>query len=139
MNQHPKPTLATAIAVLTASLLACAGPAAGGKPAPRLEPLHVVLLPAPVNQELLRGVPQTGGMRSGRVVLSPGKAMHRHTTGENEELLVFLAGRASVILGSTPIAVAAGEVLYIPPRTEHEVVNDGQEEARYVYTVAPVR
>ena len=37
-------------------------------------------------------------MRSGRVPLKPGEEMHRHNPNGNEEVLVFLAGRASVVL-----------------------------------------
>lgn len=99
----------------------------------------ITLSAASEYQELLAGRPQTGGMRSGRVVLKPGAEMHRHTTDANEELLVFLHGRARVVLGETTVAIGAGEVLYIPPRTEHEVHNDGTEELAYIYTVAPVR
>jgi mannose-6-phosphate isomerase-like protein (cupin superfamily) len=87
---------------------------------------------------LLTGPPPTAGMVAGRVVLKPGEAMHRHSTENNEELLVVLHGRGQVVLGREPVAVAAGEVLYVPPRTEREVRNDGQEERRYIFTVAPV-
>jgi len=91
------------------------------------------------SQTLLQGPPQTAGMHSGEVALKPGEDMHRHTTGEHEELLVFLAGRARIVLGSELVEVGEGQVLYIPPHTEHEVRNDGAQVARYVYVVAPVR
>jgi len=93
----------------------------------------------PMIQPLLTGVPQTGGMRSGRVLLRPGEAMHRHNTNDNEEVLIFLAGRARVVLGAEPVAVGVGQVLYIPPQTDHEVHNDGAEDVRYIFAVAPVR
>lgn len=78
-------------------------------------------------------------MRSGRVVLRPGGDMHRHTTGAHEELLLFLQGKATVTIAGAPVEMSAGEVLYIPPNTVHEVHNGGSEEARYIYTVAPIR
>jgi mannose-6-phosphate isomerase-like protein (cupin superfamily) len=65
--------------------------------------------------------------------------MRQHTTGEHEELLVFLQGRATVVVAGTPVEMAAGEVLYMPPNTVHEVHNGGSEETRYIYTVAPTR
>jgi len=95
--------------------------------------------PEPMIQALLTGPPQTGGTRSGCVMLKPGEAMHRHSTNSNEEVLVFLAGRARVVLGGEPVDVGEGQVLYIPPHTEHEVHNDRSEVVRYVFTVAPVR
>lgn len=90
-----------------------------------------------VYQPLLKGPPQTGGMRSGRVALKPGEEMHRHSTEGNEEMLVFLRGHGQVILNGTPVDVGEGEGLYIPPHTAHEVHNTGTDELRYVYTVAP--
>jgi mannose-6-phosphate isomerase-like protein (cupin superfamily) len=98
---------------------------------------HIVLSAEPVEQPLLAGPPETAGMRSGRVVLKAGEAMHRHSTKGNEELLVFLTGKARVVVGDESVPLAAGEVLYIPPQTEHEVHNDGSEELRYIYAVAP--
>ncbi len=96
-----------------------------------------LLSPDPVYQPLLVGPPQTGGMRSGRVVLLPGKAMERHSTKDNEEILIFLKGTARVVLGTETITMDEGQALYIPPQTEHEIHNDGPGESRYIYTVAP--
>ncbi len=121
------------LASFLAAATACAAPAAP------LRATRFTLAPADASQDLLRGPPQSGGMRSGYVVLKPGEAMHRHSTDENEEQLVFLAGRVRVVMGTQALEMAADEVLYIPPHTEHEVHNDGAVEARYVYTVAPVR
>jgi quercetin dioxygenase-like cupin family protein len=91
---------------------------AGNSPsAANLHHVKVALSPASVEQMLLTGPPQTGGMVAGRVVLKPGEAMHRHSTENNEELLVVLHGHGQVVLGREPVAVAAGEVLYVPPRT----------------------
>ena len=102
------------------------------------EPKKVTLSPEPGYQPLLEGPPETRGMRSGRVVLAPGQEMSEHSTNRNEEILVFLEGRAQVTLrGVGPIDMAAGEVLYIPPQTFHEVRNRADRPARYIYTVAP--
>lgn len=99
--------------------------------------VRVVLSPGSVEQSLLEGRPQTAGLCAGRVVLAPGARMHRHTTGEHEELLVFLEGQAHVLAGQESFEMHAGEVLYIPPRTEHELENDGPGELRYIYAAAP--
>jgi mannose-6-phosphate isomerase-like protein (cupin superfamily) len=112
---------------------------ASAEPSIQLKAERIPLSPESRTQELLTGPPQTGGMRSGRVVLKAGEAMKRHSTHGNEELLVFLSGRAKVVLGSEPVEMAGGEVLYIPPHVEHEVRNDSAGEVRYIYIVAPVR
>lgn len=128
------------IQLVSGSLLALALTACGAptRSVPQgLRHQRIVLSAAPVTQMLLTGPPQTAGMRSGRVVLAVGKAMHRHSTKGNEEILVFLQGKARVILGHEPLTLEAGQVLYVPPRTEHEVHNDGPGELRYIFTVAP--
>ena len=124
--------LAVPLAILAT---ACAATSADGSP----EWAKIEIRPDPVYQPLLQGPPQTRGMESGRVVIAPGKAGERHSTDEYEEQLLFLQGKARVLLGSEVVNVAAGEILYIPPHTEHEIHNDGPEELRYVYVVAPVR
>ncbi len=127
-----------------AILIACAACAASGgcgttqrTASPDLRYRRIALSPEPVEQPLLTGPPQTAGMRSGKVALAPGAAMHRHSTEHNEELLVFLQGRARVVLGAETVPAEAGQVLYIPPHTDHEVHNDGPGELTYIYTVAP--
>jgi len=121
-----------------ALLFACAGAAcACATPHAPLHWKQLTLSPESVEQRILAGPPETAGMRSGRVVLAAGAHMHRHTTGGNEELLTMLQGRAKVRLGEETVELSAGQVLYIPPETPHEVENEGPEEARYVYCVAP--
>jgi mannose-6-phosphate isomerase-like protein (cupin superfamily) len=126
------------IAGLCASLLSvCACATATPRARTDLRYQRIALSSDPVEQPLLSGPPQTAGMRSGRVVLRPGEHMHRHSTESNEELLLFLKGKARLVLGAESVSMEAGQVLYIPPRTEHEVHNDGSEELRYIYVVAP--
>ena len=123
------------ICAIVVFLSACAT-ATSGTPSD-LHYRRITLSPDSVEQALLNGPPQTAGMRSGRVVLKAGERMHRHSTKDSEELLVFLLGKARVVLGSETVAAEAGDVLYIPPQTEHEVHNDGSQELRYIYTVSP--
>jgi mannose-6-phosphate isomerase-like protein (cupin superfamily) len=93
----------------------------------------------PENQRLLAGTPQTHGMRSGRVYLSPGQACGLHSTKDREELLVFLDGEGELIIGQDKsYQVGKGKVCYIPPQTDHDVKNTGSEPLVYVYGVAPV-
>ncbi|UCD49791.1 MAG: cupin domain-containing protein [Phycisphaerales bacterium] len=91
-------------------------------------------------QRLLPGVPETHGMKSGRVYLEAGKSCGQHSTKDNEELLVFLTGEGKVHIGdSEQLAVGAGKIAYIPPRTLHDVENTGSGPLAYIYCVAPAR
>jgi mannose-6-phosphate isomerase-like protein (cupin superfamily) len=92
-------------------------------------------------QQLLQGKPQTHGMRCGRVYLQPGESCGQHSTEAHEELLVFLAGKGTALIGEkeTPYEVAQGKVCYIPPYTIHNNKNTGTEPLIYIYCVAPAR
>jgi mannose-6-phosphate isomerase-like protein (cupin superfamily) len=94
----------------------------------------------PEYQELLSGNPQTCGMRSGRVYLKPGETFGQHSTEANEELLVFLTGKGTALIGEeqTPYEVEAGKVCYIPPYTVHNNKNTGTEPLVYIYCVTPI-
>lgn len=89
---------------------------------------------------LLRGAPQTTGMRSGLVRLKPGGTMGWHSTNQNEEALVILHGQGEVLVeGHAKLAIAGPGLAYIPPATRHSVANTGTEPLEYVYVVAPAK
>ena len=89
---------------------------------------------------LLKGAPQTAGMRSGYVRLKPGETVGWHTTGKNEETLVILTGRGEARLeGQSARAFSAPALVYIPPALKHNVANTGQGILEYVYVVAPAQ
>ena len=91
------------------------------------------------NQKLLEGKPQTCGMRSGRVYLPPGQACGQHSTGDNEEVLVFLSGLGELLIGENgSFQVGQGKVSYIPPHTTHNIKNTGADPLIYIYCVAPI-
>jgi mannose-6-phosphate isomerase-like protein (cupin superfamily) len=86
---------------------------------------------------LLKGAPQTAGMRSGFVRLKPGEAVGWHSTGQNEESIVILRGQGEALVeGGSKRSFAAPHFVYIPPATRHNVSNTGQELLEYVYVVA---
>jgi mannose-6-phosphate isomerase-like protein (cupin superfamily) len=91
-------------------------------------------------QPLLNGKPQTCGMRSGRVYLRPGEDCGQHSTEAHEEMLVFLSGKGTAIIGDQQheeYPVGQGKVSYIPPYTAHNIRNTGVEPLVYIYCVAP--
>jgi mannose-6-phosphate isomerase-like protein (cupin superfamily) len=87
---------------------------------------------------LLKGMPQTAGLRSGYVRLKPGESVGWHSTGQNEEALVILHGKGEArIEGAVSMPIAEHMLSYIPPATRHNVTNTGTELLEYVYVVAP--
>jgi quercetin dioxygenase-like cupin family protein len=80
------------------------------------------------------------GMRSGRVVLSPGKDVGKHSTDNHEELIVVLSGEGELeVAGIGRTRIRAGMVAYNPPQTEHNVINTGKESLIYIYVVATTK
>ncbi|HTY45725.1 MAG TPA: cupin domain-containing protein [Patescibacteria group bacterium] len=90
-------------------------------------------------QRLFAGIPQTCGMRSGYVRLTPGESVGAHNTDAREEAIVILSGKAEIHTGESDVFSAeAGSVIYMPPHTPHDIKNIGQETLRYVYVVSPL-
>ncbi len=86
---------------------------------------------------ILRGPPDSINMRSGLVVLKPGESIGKHTTSNNEELIVVLQGEGTAhINGKDPFSFNTSTAMYIPPETEHDITNTGKQALRYVYVVA---
>ncbi len=87
--------------------------------------------------QLLGGPPESMTMRAGKVVLQPGKTVGKHSTENYEELLVLLAGEGLFLLSDGPqLEISAGNVVYCPPDTEHDVKNTGSTPLEYIYVVA---
>jgi len=88
---------------------------------------------------LLQGSPQTTGMRSGFVRLKPGESVGAHSTQDHEEALVILRGQGKAeVEGRAPVGFTSRMLIYIPPRSRHNVTNTGADLLEYVYVVAPI-
>jgi mannose-6-phosphate isomerase-like protein (cupin superfamily) len=104
------------------------------------KPLVLALTCAGGDCPLLRGHPQTKGMRSGFVRLEAGASVGWHSTERNEEQLVILHGRGQALIAGQPATpFQAPCTVYISPATRHNVTNTGTETLEYVYVVAPAR
>src|SRR5271157_2175166 len=79
---------------------------------------------------ILTGPPETVTMKSGYVVLEPGRSVGKHSTEHQGEML-FDDG--------SKLELKARTALYCPPETEHDVKNTGTGTLRYVYVVANAR
>ena len=77
--------------------------AAAAQPQPtKPQPLVIQLGPENASRDLLTGVPQTAGVRSGFVRLQPGETVGWHTTGQHEETLVILRGKGAALIEGQP-------------------------------------
>ena len=123
---------------LVSGLLLAASPISSQTAKP--QPLTMPLVCPQGDCPLLKGAPQTTGMRSGFVRLKPGATVGWHTTGKNEEALVILHGRGTALIdGQAGKSFVAPAHVYIPPATRHNVENTGKELLEYVYVVAPAK
>lgn len=109
------------------------------EPAVKTPPMTLSLECAGRDCPLLKGAPQTAGMRGGSVRLKPGESVGWHSTGQNEEALVILRGSGVAnVEGQADVPVSAHRMAYIPPGTKHNVTNTGSELLEYVWIVAPI-
>ena len=108
-----------------------------GKPAPTIIPVN---MDGKDYVRLLGGPPDSINMRSGAVMLQPGKTVGKHNTGAYEELIIVLEGQVAMILSDGKLLeIKLGTALYCPPDTEHDVKNLGAGPLRYIYVVAKTR
>jgi mannose-6-phosphate isomerase-like protein (cupin superfamily) len=72
--------------------------------------------------------------------LVPGKSMGKHSTEQNEELLVVFKGKGEMTFkDGSKLPVKANSAVYCPSDTEHNVTNTGTGLRRYVYVVSKAK
>ncbi len=107
------------------------------KKAAVLKPVLVKLKGREGYQPVVGKTGDTVGIKSGSVVLPPGKSVGEHVTLGKEEVIVILEGTARIFCaGKKPFPAARGSVVYIPPETKHDVINSGSGPLQYVYVVS---
>jgi mannose-6-phosphate isomerase-like protein (cupin superfamily) len=95
---------------------------------------------SPNSVQILNGPLETVTMRSGYMVLAPLQSVGKHSTKDNEEAIVVLAGTGEMkIIGDSVLHLRPYCVAYCPPNTEHDVVNIGTDTLRYIYIVAKAK
>ena len=104
------------------------------RPKPRLIQLDHS---AGASSDVFTGPPGTVTMHSGYMVLAPGRSVGKHSTKGNEEAVLVFAGKGEMkINGGPTFNLAPYAIAYVPPMTEHDVVNTGSDTLRYVWLVA---
>lgn len=103
-------------------------------------PLQVKLNKSGEFQRILEGLPQTCGVKSARVVLKAGEQVGLHDTKDREEVIVVLEGKGKFLYGKNRyFRISAGKVIYVPPNTHHNVLNDSNAALKYIYVVTPIK
>lgn len=124
--------------VFTLTCVALAFGAIEAQEAVKREPMTFTLDCAGGDCPLLKGMPQTSGMRGGSVKLKPGDSVGWHSTAANEEALVILHGSGiAKIEGHSDVPLKEKMLVYIPPARRHNVTNNGAEVLEYVWVVSP--
>ncbi len=125
------------VCLLLVSMFSYAAEQKAGAPRPKVIQL------APSGEDVtpvLAGPPESVKMRSGLVILAPGKSVGRHSTEQNEELLIVFEGQGEMSFkDGSKLPVKANSAVYCPPQTEHNVTNTGTGTLRYVYVVSNAR
>lgn len=67
------------------------------------------------------------------VTLAPGNETRLAAHPDEEELYMFLEGRALLHIAGEEKEVGAGEFAYVPRHAEHFIKNTGEKGFRYVY------
>lgn len=100
-----------------------------------IEPFVIEIADNSEYQSLLKPL-KTLNLHAGRVYLKPGSDCGQHTTGTNEEMLIFLSGKGQAVIGDKTFAVGKGKITYIPPQTLHNIINNSNEPLIYIFCVA---
>jgi len=78
------------------------------------------------------------GLSCGLVRLKMAQEIGSHSTKNKEEILIILKGRAEVSVEKKTFSLDKNTLLYIPPRTLHNVKNTGNSLLEYLYITAGV-
>lgn len=74
-------------------------------------------------------------IKSGLVVLNKGESVGKHSTHENEEIIVVLEGEG-VLVADAEIKLSKSAAVFVPKNIEHDVRNNGDCVLKYVYVVS---
>ena len=69
----------------------------------------------------------------GLFVIAPSKSeTPYHYHNKRESIIIFLSGQGVELVEGKRIAIKAGDILFIPAKEKHGIVNDGDKELRYI-------
>jgi mannose-6-phosphate isomerase-like protein (cupin superfamily) len=71
------------------------------------------------------------------VELPPGTDQRSHSHEDSEQVYVIVRGGARMTVAGDVEQVGEGDLVFIPPATDHAIVNDGDELLVYVTAASP--
>jgi mannose-6-phosphate isomerase-like protein (cupin superfamily) len=71
------------------------------------------------------------------VDVPPGGEQRAHSHEESEQVYVIVRGRGRMQVAGDVEEVGEGDLVFIPPATDHGIVNDGDEPLAYVSAASP--
>jgi mannose-6-phosphate isomerase-like protein (cupin superfamily) len=71
------------------------------------------------------------------VDVPPGAEQHSHSHEDSEQVYVIVRGRGRMHVAGDEEDVGEGDLVFIPPATDHGIKNDGDETLVYVAAAAP--
>jgi mannose-6-phosphate isomerase-like protein (cupin superfamily) len=71
------------------------------------------------------------------VEVPPGAEQRQHAHADSEQVYVIVAGSGLMSVAGDEERVGPGDLVFIPPATEHGLLNDGDETLSYVSAASP--
>jgi mannose-6-phosphate isomerase-like protein (cupin superfamily) len=62
-----------------------------------------------------------------------------HDHQDKEQVYYFISGSGKMLIDGQEYPVTAGDAVHLPPKTKHQVINDGEDDIEYLNISAPVR
>ena len=71
------------------------------------------------------------------VDVPPGAEQRAHSHPDSEQVYVIVRGRGRMQVAGDVESVTEGDLVFIPPSTQHAISNDGSEDLVYVAAASP--
>ncbi len=94
------------------------------------------MLPLFIACERIVAPPTSRQLKAGRVRLNPGEVVGAHRTTQREEVIIILEGEVTLFVEGVPERLARGMVRYLPEGLLHDVKNERDTLAEYIFAVS---
>ncbi len=86
-----------------------------------------------INEKLIFDMPETETLSLGYVRLKKGEQNNLASHPDEEEIYIILSGEAHILIGNEYDNVKAGDTVYIPRDTDHQMTCVSDEDLEYLY------